>query len=322
MSTEDDTNTKGIAAHTVITDSKGLPVTVDNNPAHFDGLLSDIKNFVERTGKFASFLEQGMVFRGSKTYVDSAAAIPFVQGLVTGALVYTVDDPCPPTSARVTAHNAAMALAGSPGITPITRVPTAAADFLVNPYHINNEDLDLGNAIAGCFEDSDFAHRIRVAHGMGGRAMIAQLKDLASKAEPAEKTLVLRRCTRYAEAPVPIDLDAAIFEQWLDGYNKLNRRVPRDLRKQDGDLCEYLNVLFYGQLLDVGVANGQRFLPSLKAALGVSGLRKALPMQAFCLGTLLLLIHEIGDSGAQNGLGLQVGGEHDVPETLSHLKGV
>ena len=48
--------------------------------------------------------------------------------------------------------------------------------------------------------------------------MIAQLKDLASKAEPAEKTLVLRRCTRYAEAPVPIDLDAAIFEQWLDGY--------------------------------------------------------------------------------------------------------
>ena len=42
MSPEDDTHSKGIAAQTVITDQKGQPVTVDTNPAHFDGLLADI----------------------------------------------------------------------------------------------------------------------------------------------------------------------------------------------------------------------------------------------------------------------------------------
>ena len=64
-------------------------------------------------------------------------------------------------------------------------------------------------------------------------------------AKPAEKTLVLRRFTRHAEAPPPvtIDLDAKTFEDWYKQTWKLHRRVPTKQRKDDADLCEYLNGL-------------------------------------------------------------------------------
>ena len=83
---------------TVITDLESNPVTVDHNPAHFDGFLHEIAEWSQRTGKFLELLEHGITFRSSKTVVDSPAAIPFFQGKVTNAKTYSADDPCPPTS--------------------------------------------------------------------------------------------------------------------------------------------------------------------------------------------------------------------------------
>ena len=70
---------------TVITDLEYNPVTVDHNPAHFDGFLHEIAEWSQRTGKFLELLEHGITFRGSKNVVDSPAAIPFFQGKVTNA---------------------------------------------------------------------------------------------------------------------------------------------------------------------------------------------------------------------------------------------
>ena len=65
---------------TVITDIENQPVTVDSNPAHFDGFLGEIASFVERSGMYQELLEQGITFRGAKTVIESPAVIPFLRG--------------------------------------------------------------------------------------------------------------------------------------------------------------------------------------------------------------------------------------------------
>ena len=100
-----DTDSNNSSTHTVITDIENEPVTVDSNPAHFDGFLGEIASFVDRSGKYQELLEQGITFRGSKTVIESPAVIPFLQGLVANPKVYSAEDPCPPTAKRVTDHN-------------------------------------------------------------------------------------------------------------------------------------------------------------------------------------------------------------------------
>ena len=70
----------------VLTDPEGIPLKCDNNKAHFDGLVYEIAQCIARTGKFKSLVEQGIVFKGKTTIVDSAAAVPFVLGGVTWAV--------------------------------------------------------------------------------------------------------------------------------------------------------------------------------------------------------------------------------------------
>ena len=94
---------------------------------------------------------------------------------------------------------------------------------------------------------SDFINRLRDEVGMGGRDMGARLKDLGGGSDPAEKALVLRQFTKYAEAPVSISLDKSIFERWYKGLQKSHRSLPGAHRKSDADICEYLNILMYAQ---------------------------------------------------------------------------
>ena len=68
MSTYDETSLSGQHDKLiVITDFEGQPVKVDNNPAHFDGLVQEIADFALRTGHFLPYLENGVALRGSKT---------------------------------------------------------------------------------------------------------------------------------------------------------------------------------------------------------------------------------------------------------------
>ena len=94
-----DTEKEAIEA-AVLTDIDGNPITCDKNPAHFDGFLTEVAAYIGRTGKWLPLVEQGVSIRGHRTVVDSPAAVPFVQGSIAGARVYSPDDPCPPTAAR------------------------------------------------------------------------------------------------------------------------------------------------------------------------------------------------------------------------------
>ena len=79
MSTNDN-HTQSTNDYTVITDVDKEPVKVDNNPAHFHGLLYEISEFSNRSGKFLPLLTHGVVLCGKSTVLDSAAAVPFLQG--------------------------------------------------------------------------------------------------------------------------------------------------------------------------------------------------------------------------------------------------
>ena len=76
MSTNDNTDQKDTF---VFTDIDRNPITCDNNPARFDGLLLEIANCCKRTGKFLELQEQGVAIRGHRTIIDSPSAVPFIQ---------------------------------------------------------------------------------------------------------------------------------------------------------------------------------------------------------------------------------------------------
>lgn len=57
----------------------------------------------------------------------------------------------------------------------------------------------------------------------------------------------MHRFTKFAEESVLVDLDSTSFEIWYKTLLQKHRRVPRDKRKEDGDFCEYLNILFHSQ---------------------------------------------------------------------------
>ena len=242
-----DTDSSASNNQFVFTDIEGNPITTDKNPAHFDGLLFEIAECARRTGKFLPLLEQGVTMRGYKTIVESAASVPFVQGMVTNAIAYDAENPCPPTATRVADHNAAMLSAGTPTITALRALPSSGSDFVINSYIVNQDDLAGGESLAACFEDSDWINRLRNGHGRGLRPMIYRLKVLAAQATAAQKGLVLRQFTNFADAPVTIDLEEETFDTWYKSLQQLHRRVPVAIRKNDADICEYLNILFYSQ---------------------------------------------------------------------------
>ena len=95
-----------------------------------------------------------------------------------------------------------MTAAKSPTVADLTRIPTSHdSAFVVNKYVISQEDLSLGNSIAACFAEADYINRIRSEFGMGARAMITLSRQLGLSDDDAQKALVLRRFTKFAEAP-------------------------------------------------------------------------------------------------------------------------
>ena len=97
MSTDNDSS-KSNSDIIVFTDLEEHPITVDKNPAHFEGFLHEIAEYCKRTGHFISLVEQRAVATAStgKTIVDNVSAVPFVHGAITGAKSYNFFDPCPP----------------------------------------------------------------------------------------------------------------------------------------------------------------------------------------------------------------------------------
>ena len=101
---------------------------------------------------------------------------------------YSADDPCPPTEQRLADHNAAMAAIDSPTVAGLTKIPSSQdSTFVVNPYVISAEDLSFGNSIAACFANADYINRLRIEHGMGGRAMITYFRKLGLLADDARR---------------------------------------------------------------------------------------------------------------------------------------
>ena len=244
MSVEDDHSPKGTF---IFTDIDNQPITCDNNPARFEGLLAEIADCCRRKGKFTDLLEHRMVTRGHRTIIEHPSAIPFIKGQLQNLRSYSPEDPCPPTSRRVAEHNAYQMSIGSPTVTPMTQLPPSS-EFTVNPSVVKQEDLALGESIAACFPaNTTFIARVREQYGMGGHALIERLKSLASLATPAERALVLVQFTKFAEAPVPHVLDAQSFETWYKGLNKVHRALPASARKSDSAMCNYLNILMYAQ---------------------------------------------------------------------------
>ena len=199
-----------------------------------------------RTGKFLPLLQHGVAISGHKTVIDSPAAVPFIQGGVTRrAKDYDAFDPCPPTSQRLIDHNNRMAQTGNTQVLGLTRIDPPNSDYIVNKFLVDAEDLSLGNAIALCFVGyADFINRLRGEHGMGGRAMIEALKTLALGADSAQRALVIRQFSKYAEAPVSTTIDSTLFDLWYKKLQQKHRQLPKVNRKSDGEICEYLNILF------------------------------------------------------------------------------
>ena len=78
------------------TTSSKEPLRYDGNKAKLPGLLAEIWDCCERTGKFRPLIENGAVLssKGS-TIIDSVQNIPFLTGVYDDTR--DIYDPCPPS---------------------------------------------------------------------------------------------------------------------------------------------------------------------------------------------------------------------------------
>jgi len=129
----------------VPTDLQGNPITDEDNPAYLDGALFETKEWLKRTRKHKSFFEHRAVRVGHRTVVESKEAVPFISGLAPEPEFYSVDNPCPPTKAKIKAFDDEAAIASSPKFDEIKKtykdaIADAIPEYTFNPMVIADED--------------------------------------------------------------------------------------------------------------------------------------------------------------------------------------
>ena len=98
----------------------GDEIRYNDNPATIPGVMYEIQLCLKRTGTYLMLLKHRAVELSSGGLaVDSADAIPFIEGTLPGAKEYSFEDPCPSTQARYHEFNVS-ALSATPRRATVT----------------------------------------------------------------------------------------------------------------------------------------------------------------------------------------------------------
>ena len=88
-----------------ITDAYGEPIEYDGNPAHAEGYLASLGDWITEHGEFLPLIEHhAALLSNGNLAVDSVQAVQFINGAYNDPR--TIDDPCPPTATRISQYDA------------------------------------------------------------------------------------------------------------------------------------------------------------------------------------------------------------------------
>ena len=246
LSTADET----VPDKSVPTDIDNQPIIFEGNPAHMDGCLEEVGRHVRRTGMFMAFFENHATsLSNGKTCLDNPVHIPFIEGKVPHAKVYSFEHPCPPGPQRLADHNAALALMTTPGtaITPHVMVAGDSASFMVSTYPITKEDRALCAYLSAIFSASDEAAELQQKADGSGLEMLKLMRAITAKATNKDKALVSNTVNNFVNGPLlgggEMTLEA--FNLHIKMFNKLNRVLPVARRKTDDDQWQMITALMY-----------------------------------------------------------------------------
>ena len=237
-STLSNDTTETTASHPGIyipTDIDNQPIKYEGNLAHLPGLLYEYGRWVNRTGHFKEFVEQGVVLMSSgKITLDSVNTVKFIRNEADDGDVYDIMNPCPATSVRMAKFDA-LADATSPASPKFATVATAPLDHshIVQPLVVKKKDRQLAESILAMWEDADEASELQTECDGSGRELIKIILKMAQDATPADHGLVETQLDNFVKSGIIGSISLKSFNEFSKGYQKLNRRLLPSNRKQD-----------------------------------------------------------------------------------------
>ena len=213
----DETTSK--TTQSVPTDIDGDPITFDGNPAHAEGVAQEIMDCVMRTGQFKSLVTKNAVQAGYKLAIDSAEAIPFLNGVIAdtkdildpdnqGRTNFDASRPCPPTPLRVAAYTAG---GGKHTFVP-ELTPAQGNTYVVAPHIIETDKLKFANWILSLNKDSDVKAELTAAcNGDSCTLLGLSMLNFAKTADARDVRLVITQFKKIVAESHPGPVNAVFF---------------------------------------------------------------------------------------------------------------
>ena len=229
--------------HHVPTDTDGIPIKWDGNPAYLEGALYEASEFYKRTGLFEALIADGAVaLSNGKLAVDSLQAISLVSGVVTSPITHDFFNPCPPTPERIIAFDAAATAASSPKYAaPSGGIPAEiSSTFITARYTVIKEDRAFYASLSSIVHDADILSTFCIKSNSSGRTLIPIMLAYAASANATEKALVTTELTNFVYKGLTGEINIETFNNHLKEYYIIVRRKPSANRPTDEDTLEML----------------------------------------------------------------------------------
>ena len=229
--------------HHVPTDTDGIPIKWDGNPAYLEGALYEASEFYKRTGLFEALIADGAVaLSNGKLAVDSLQAISLVSGVVTSPITHDFFNPCPPTPERIIAFDAAATAASSPKYAaPSGGIPAEiSSTFITARYTVIKEDRAFYASLSSIVHDADILSTFCIKSNSSGRTLIPIMLAYAASANATEKALVTTELTNFVYKGLTGEINIETFNNHLKEYNIIVRRKPSASRPKEEETLEML----------------------------------------------------------------------------------
>lgn len=228
-----------------------VPINTDNktitdggNLAYLAGALSETKEFYVRSGHFENLIKYRAVLFGNKTVVDSAESVWFASGIVPDGGPYDIENPCPPTAARVTAYDVGKTVNVDDFLTVIANAPKPDG-FYMNQLAVKKEDRAFSLSLASIVGNKREREALLKAADYSGLALLPLIKTKADNVTDGEKTLASTEFTLFAAKPFVGELTLDTFDKWYEKYDQLVKRIAPASRPGALETIGKLDSIFF-----------------------------------------------------------------------------
>ena len=234
--------------NTIITDPYGEPIEYDGNPAHAEGYLASIGEYLTDHGDFVPLFEHNaaLLYNGNLA-VDSVQALQFIQGAFDDPRNF--DNPCPPTEARIAEYNtraAADATKGTPNFTRLTAgAPPPNSGIIVQPYAVRRHQAKLLMFLKPTVEKADSAPDLVAGSKGNGVALLKLVKAEGATATPADRAACTAKYNSVIREGVSGPLTLTSWKEFLKRERKAKMHLPPGERPSaEGEMANFTSIGF------------------------------------------------------------------------------